>query len=630
MSDRHKRVISAIRTAFPRAEYTYCQQHIAANVQSNYGQVSRKIYNSIAYAKTEAAYKEGLDIAYKHKHPLGDYLSKIPAQRYAIHALKRPRYGQYTSNMQESVNAWWDEARKLPAATMLLELWSLLMTRIHQRREKGVNMNVLTSFARAYLTEERKAARKYTIDSSTNGKGRVRMANGAQHVVDLRASTCSCMAFQDWLIPCRHAVAICKELGEEPDDYVSNIHTADAYRKTYSASLDPIRLEDTELSDTCLAPPLRKMPGRPKAKKRIRNRRKQPSGSYKCPICKSPDHNKTICPDAPNSSDEFDDGFVSVYITDNELDELSESEAGWEGFSDQENSKGHSIEENLPNESLSDQVSDQDQSEFIDPFANLLDIRGPRENSESIHTQSDEQSDDEREEQSNNTQSEDDYEEVKRQRAAGNGDEDDDDELFKYWLQADDPEEASLKGLLTYNSGNAREYQQYMRWKATASYEEISARKASFRDRIESMLAMGASNGASEEEDRDVNNDVDSERSTVNKEDNTVPDELYASDDAANKSHPQCDPPVQKKHLIKRPVNPPAPRERLARMAKQDKNYARINSPSPPGLDDENNETMIKDPEPSKQKTPPRKRNQKRNQAEVAKGTSPIKKRTRK
>ena len=225
MSDRHKEVIPAIRKVFPDAEYAYCQQHIGDNVQKEFGLAARRIYQAVAYAKTQAAYNEGIKTAYLHKGPLGDYLEKIPAKYYAVHALQRPRYGQYTSNMQESVNAWWDEARKLPAATMLLELWILLMMRIYQRREKAVLMQILTPLTQAYLTEERKSARKYKVDSSTNGKGRVTMANGAQHVVDLHASTCSCMAFQDQLIPCRHAIAICREHNEEPDNYINIIHT---------------------------------------------------------------------------------------------------------------------------------------------------------------------------------------------------------------------------------------------------------------------------------------------------------------------------------------------------------------------------------------------------------------------
>ena len=72
-------------------------------------------------------------------------------------------------------------------------------------------------------------------------------------------------------------------------------------------------------------------------------------------------------------------------------------------------------------------------------------------------------------------------------------DDDDDDSLFREWLQADDPEEASLEGLKEYDRAHKLQYERYMRWKATATHEEVTAQKALFRNRIEMMLNMGAS-----------------------------------------------------------------------------------------------------------------------------------------
>ena len=88
---------------------------------------------------------------------------------------------------------------------------------------------------------------------------------------------------------------------------------------------------------------------------------------------------------------------------------------------------------------------------------------------------------------------------AKRQLAVTrqSADDDDEDSAFRQWLQAEDPEEASLKSVKDFNRAHQREYEAYIRWKATAPHDEITAQKASFRHTIESLLNMGASTSAS-------------------------------------------------------------------------------------------------------------------------------------
>ena len=51
--------------------------------------------------------------------------------------------------------------------------------------------------------------------------------------VDLEAKTCTCHDFQDYEMPCDHAVALCMKQEREPEDFVSPIFTVAEYKATY-------------------------------------------------------------------------------------------------------------------------------------------------------------------------------------------------------------------------------------------------------------------------------------------------------------------------------------------------------------------------------------------------------------
>lgn len=52
--------------------------------------------------------------------------------------------------------------------------------------------------------------------------------------MNLEKSTCICICFQDWKLPCRHICQVCHEHNLEPMNYTSCIYTVDTYWAVYT------------------------------------------------------------------------------------------------------------------------------------------------------------------------------------------------------------------------------------------------------------------------------------------------------------------------------------------------------------------------------------------------------------
>lgn len=297
ISDRDKGLAGAVPKYFPYAAHGHCVFHIGQNVRNEHGTKLEGMTRSAAYAKTAASFKNSLKEIGKKKAEAQAYLENIDPTRWVLYAFPRPRYGHFTSNIQESVNKTWLPARDLPAVPLLGWIWNHVMNLFFERRGKTFKNNRLTDLATNWLEKEKGASATYRVLSSTMQRAVVEAPSGGQHIVEMDARTCTCLEFQDRKLPCKHAIAVCKEHNLEPEDYVSIIYSVEEYRSTYQGALPPVMM-DVPLSDTCLAPFLgQKKKGRNK-KKRIRREelvRKAIKKVVRCSLCKSPHHNKRTC-----------------------------------------------------------------------------------------------------------------------------------------------------------------------------------------------------------------------------------------------------------------------------------------------------------------------------------------------
>lgn len=184
------------------------------------------------------------------------YISNLPRDRWVPYAVKSSRYGQITSNIQESQNAAWLPARDIPALYSMLSIWNTLGEKCYQRQRKTQPTGRLTNSAWKHIKSEEAESSRYKLINSTQGIAHVSTPSGAAHIVNFLERTCTCLEFQDRKLPCRHAMAVCKEQTLDPKDYTSQLYSVNTYRNIYSDdyALEPIRIEDLKPSSFCRAP----------------------------------------------------------------------------------------------------------------------------------------------------------------------------------------------------------------------------------------------------------------------------------------------------------------------------------------------------------------------------------------
>ncbi|KAI5658137.1 hypothetical protein M9H77_26930 [Catharanthus roseus] len=60
----------------------------------------------------------------------------------------------------------------------------------------------------------------------------------------MNEKSCSCDKWQEYTLPCSHALAVCKDNGTRPDAYVPDIYLRETYRRTYQSNFYPVRYEN--------------------------------------------------------------------------------------------------------------------------------------------------------------------------------------------------------------------------------------------------------------------------------------------------------------------------------------------------------------------------------------------------
>ena len=134
----------------------------------------------------------------------------------------------------------WNELRELPAIPMTLTIWAKIMNTVHARSKESQTSSRIVDRARIRLEVAYAESRRYHCYTGEDNLVQVMIPDGDSQVVDLRKGICTCGVYQDMAMPCKHAVAACLYLCEDPYDYVSLYYVVDTYRDMYSINLHPL------------------------------------------------------------------------------------------------------------------------------------------------------------------------------------------------------------------------------------------------------------------------------------------------------------------------------------------------------------------------------------------------------
>lgn len=298
----------AVQEIIPQAEHRCCARHIYANWRKLYpGQALKILFWKASKSNNPADFRRAMSEIRKESQPAHAALLKHPPRIWSrAYFRTESKCDVVTNNMSECFNSWILEARYKPLLTMLEDIKTQVMGRIHSKRDEMLKKEgnlcprILKKLNKAveltrYCDHEWDGEHGFEV-SDKNGK----------YKVDLLNKTCSCGVWQLSGIPCHHGATGILFMERPLEEFVSPWYYKDTYLKSYHHLLKPMSGKNDwpETNYQKLLPPIAKrVAGRPK-KNRRKDASEEPKNKKKvsrkgtqiqCSKCKEYGHNKLGC-----------------------------------------------------------------------------------------------------------------------------------------------------------------------------------------------------------------------------------------------------------------------------------------------------------------------------------------------
>ncbi|XP_014506442.1 uncharacterized protein LOC106766208 [Vigna radiata var. radiata] len=311
MSDKQKGLVHAVEELLPNAEQRFCLRHMYSNFRKRFsGQILKNMMWRAATSTYPQAWEREMLKMKEVNVEAYKYLIGIPPRYWS-----RSRFtGQamcdsLDNNIIEAFNNVLLHAREQPIITMLEEIRVYLMKRWATNRNKVASMNftICPKIKKRLLNESNWSAMKIF-------EVRHCSAIDNKFKVDLDTHDCSC---RKWLIsgiPCCHAIAAMNYSSLDPEDFIPTWFKRSTYEEVYASIIYPVNghlLWERTPYDDVLPPLKRKLPERPKKKRRLeaweltKDDTQMRVGGHikKCSLCRQRGHNKNNCPLRPQPTE---------------------------------------------------------------------------------------------------------------------------------------------------------------------------------------------------------------------------------------------------------------------------------------------------------------------------------------
>ncbi|XP_055961845.1 uncharacterized protein LOC130015536 [Mercurialis annua] len=278
ISDRHESIKNAIGKVYPEVSHGICTFHLYNNLKTNFRKKSkdfRKTFFKAARAYTKDKFEFYMAEIDEMDARIRPYLEKVGYPKWARAHITNNRHLMMTTNVAESLNAKIRGARELPITPLLEYLRALVQEWTYTNRFSA--MSTFTSVSKRaenMLHENYIDSLKMKVSKSTDQLSTV-YEHDLIFTVDLKEKTCTCRRFQMDKLPCPHAMALLKELHQEPYRYCSEYFGKEMMLKTYEGIVYPVDNQNlpsipTNVTEKIVLPPHGKTKsGRPK-KRRIK------------------------------------------------------------------------------------------------------------------------------------------------------------------------------------------------------------------------------------------------------------------------------------------------------------------------------------------------------------------------
>jgi len=320
MSDRQKGLIEAVKEVFPLNHHCFCAVHIARNVETKFGLPKARFIVPLAKTFSSTYAEELLRAMGRH---VAEYVQGIEDPQWRSRAWLNdeslpPRYGIVTSNVAESANSMFEQARDVPWKSCVHMILSKMVERIADLSEKysekhGVVPDVVDALkvgwadcAGMKVVGINEGGDTYTVFEPARGAFAVETTGYNMNVI-MRA--CDCGMWQEHQFPCVHAIAFFKKIQNYSFEQllleVCKEYTFEHDRQLFKRNFLTVCMDKVEADKTILAPVFKKRKaGRPR-KKRMKKRSRftsnvaavglAPSKTPRCRRCGLAGHNARTC-----------------------------------------------------------------------------------------------------------------------------------------------------------------------------------------------------------------------------------------------------------------------------------------------------------------------------------------------
>ncbi|XP_009789750.2 uncharacterized protein [Nicotiana sylvestris] len=305
-------LLKAVSKVLPKSEHRWCARHILANWSKDWrGLERRNSFSRCARASCVAELNFHLDSLNMLGNGICESLLRYNKETWCRAYFNCDRKCDIIdNNMCETFNAWILAARHKTIITMLEEIRVKMMERIGKLRE----------FADTWICDISPIAMKVYQDNIAQSMRCTIKWNGEydyevedtslrvvlKHCVNMQAQTCTCRSWMLKGIPCAHAIAAMHFKNLDPINYISHWYHKSTYLKAYSTFIQPVsnmQMWPTSTNPPIEPPPIKKMPGRPKKKRRREETEHPTSGKLSrrgmemtCSNYGGYGHNKRSCP----------------------------------------------------------------------------------------------------------------------------------------------------------------------------------------------------------------------------------------------------------------------------------------------------------------------------------------------
>ncbi|KAK3031668.1 hypothetical protein RJ639_035036 [Escallonia herrerae] len=316
LSDRQTSIVNGVEANFPTAFHGFCMRHLSESFRKEFNNsmlvnLLWEAANALTVGEYDAKLLEIEEISQEAAY----WIQRVPPRLWATAYFEGSRFGHLTANIVESLTTWILEASGLPIIQMMECIRRQLMTWFNERRETSMQWtSILVPSAERHVSEALERARGFQVLRANEAEFEV-LSHEGTHIVDIRNRCCLCRGWQQYGLPCAHAVAALLSCRQNVHRFTENWFTVTTYRKAYSQTIHPIpdktlwkemlmlegqpgegSISEGSISEVVINPPKSlRPPGRPR-KRRVRAEdRGRAKRVVHCSRCNQTGHFRTTC-----------------------------------------------------------------------------------------------------------------------------------------------------------------------------------------------------------------------------------------------------------------------------------------------------------------------------------------------